>query len=119
LRNERGEVKTVKLVNLTPHEIVLMPAPGGEIHIPPSGTVARCETCREAKGVVGVCGTLIPINRTTFGAITGLPDPAPDTLYIVSAVVAQAARRDDVVIVDDAVRDEAGRIIGARALARV
>jgi len=47
-------------------------------------------------------------------------DPRPDTIYVVSALVAQAVpERQDVFIVDDAVRDDQGRIIGARALAHV
>jgi hypothetical protein len=71
-------------------------------------------------GTVTVDGISVPVNRTQFGVVTGLPDPQPDTIYIVSAVVAQAVPdRPDVFIVDDAVRDEQGRIIGARALAHV
>lgn len=44
-----------------------------------------------------------------------LPAPQPGVAYIVSRVVAEAARgRDDLFIVDDAVRDGEGRIVGAR-----
>jgi len=58
------------------------------------------------------------VNRTQFGSVSDLPDPQTDTIYVVSALVAQAVPdRPDVFIVDDAVRDEQGRIIGARALA--
>ena len=35
--------------------------------------------------------------QVTFGDIAGLPDPVAGTLYVVSALVAQAARRVDVV----------------------
>lgn len=42
------------------------------------------------------------------------------TLLIVSRLVAEACpERDDLVVPDDTVRDDAGRIIGCRALARV
>lgn len=110
----------VNLVNLTPHAITLMPADGQSVTIPPSGAVARCAVRRVQIGMVRTPdGPGVPINRTEFGAVEGLPAPAPDTIYIVSAIVAQAAHRDDVVIVDEVVRDSEGRIVGARALARV
>ena len=55
-----------------------------------------------------------------MGEVSDLPDPQPDTIFVVSALVAQAVPdRQDVFIVDDAVRDDQGRIIGARALAHV
>ena len=112
----------MNIVNLTPHALNLMPAgpTGPVVTIPPSGQVARCATSRVQVDTVTVDGITVPVNRTEFGAVTGLPDPQPDTIFIVSAVVAQAVpNRPDVFIVDDAVRDEQGRIIGARALAHV
>ena len=103
------------LVNLTPHEITII-RDGGNITIPPSGTVARCSVNRKQIGTVNG----IPVNRTVFGAVEGLPEPQPNTYYIVSAIVAQACPfRSDLLITDDAVRDEKGRIIGCRALATV
>ena len=112
----------MKIVNLTPHAINLMPeGPEGPVAtIPPSGQVARCATSRVQVDTITVDGVTIPVNRTQFGEVTGLPDPQPDTIFVVSAVVAQAVpNRADVFIVDDAVRDEQGRIIGAKALAHV
>lgn len=112
----------MKIVNLTPHALNLMPGgpDGPTVTIPPSGIVARCATSRVLVDTVTVDGITIPVNRTQFGAVTGLPDPQPDTIYIVSAVVAQAVPdRPDVFIVDNAVRDDQGRIIGCRALAHI
>ena len=55
-----------------------------------------------------------------FGAVEGLPDPEEGVVWIVSRVVAEAAKeRDDLLVTDDAVRDDQGRIIGCRALARI
>lgn len=109
----------MKIINLTPHAINLL-TPNGDVTIPPSGTVARAATERVTVGAVDIDGVSVPVNHTKFGAVTGLPDPAPDTVFIVSMLVAQAVpHRDDVLIVDDTVRDDQGRIIGARALARV
>ncbi len=112
----------MKIVNLTPHALNLMPAgpTGPVVTIPPSGIIARCAVDRVQVNIVTVDGIIVPVNQTRFGEVSDLPDPQPDTIYIVSAVVAQAVPdRQDVFIVDDAVRDEQGRIIGARALAHV
>jgi len=93
---------------------------GPTVTIPPSGQVARCATSRVQVDTVTVDGITVPVNQTRFGEVSGLPDPQPDTIFVVSAVVAQAVpHRPDVFIVDDAIRDEQGRIIGARALAHV
>lgn len=100
------------IVNLTPHTInVLGDNPQ---NFPPSGTVARCAVTRQQVGTVDG----VPLNRTVYGDVTGLPAPQPGTYYIVSALVAQAVPdRTDVLITDDAVRDDQGRIVGCRALA--
>lgn len=100
----------IKIVNLTPHTITLC---GREI---PSAGVARCQTSVEQVGEIDG----IRINRRTFGDVSGLPEPQADTVYIVSAIVAQAVSdsRNDVYIVDETVRDEQGRIIGCNALAK-
>ena len=40
----------------------------------------------------------VPVYRTVFGQVEGLPEPAEGTVYIVSGMVAAACRgRDDVV----------------------
>ena len=112
----------MNIVNLTPHELNLMPkGPDGPvITIPRSGIVARCTVDRVQVTNVTVDGISVPVNQTQFGEVFDLPDPQPDTIFVVSALVAQAVpERQDVFIVDDAVRDEQGRIIGARALAHV
>lgn len=98
------------IVNLTPHTINLC---GKEIQ---STGLARCESVVETAGDIDG----VKINRRTFGAVYGLPEPQADTIYIVSAIVAQAVAdtRDDVYIVDETIRDEAGRIVGCNALAK-
>ena len=52
----------------------------------------------------------------------GLPDPAPSTFLIVSAITADAARKsgrntDDLLLPTDLVRDSEGQIIGCYRLA--
>lgn len=103
----------MKIVNLTPHAIVV-----DGFTIPTSGTIARCATVTEP---VELPGCPVPVVRQCFGAVEGLPDPAPETIYVVSMVCAQAVgdSRDDVYIPGEQIRDEAGRIIGCRSLAKL
>jgi len=112
---------TGRIKNYTPHEITLMGENGQIIARFPSEGVARCQTFREEVGVLFVDGIPVPVNSTRFGQVEGLPEPNGETLYITSLLVAQALKgqRDDILITDDAVRDEQGRIIGCRALAQL
>ena len=112
----------MNIVNLTPHALNFMPqGPDGPVvTIPPSGQVARCVVNRVQVDTVTVNGITVPVNQTRFGEVSNLPDPRPNTIYVVSALVAKAVPdRQDVFIVDDAVRDDQGYIIGARALAHI
>ena len=108
---------SVHVINLTPHSLNLV-TDSGTVTVPPSGVVARVAVARESAGTVTIDGVTVPLSRATYGAIEGLPDPQPNTFYVVSAVVASAARdRNDLLVPDDLVRDEHGRVIGARGLA--
>lgn len=105
-----------KIVNLTPHTITVLNEKNEVSCEFPSQGVARAAQSREK--VTDILG--IPVNKTVFGEVQDLPEPEEDTIYIVSALTAQAAPdRTDLYIVDDLVRDEAGRIIGCRALAQI
>lgn len=112
----------MELVNCTPHSITLCASTGEpRAEIPTSGTIARCDVQRATIEFLSSPYGVIPINAASFGAVYGLPDPAPGVLYIVARPVAEACRgqRDDLLIVDDTVRDAAGRVVGCRALARL
>lgn len=103
--------------NLTPHAITFFAEDNSILcTVAPEGVVARAAQSRTRTGVIAG----IPVNQCAYSAVTGLPAPEPDTIYIVSALTAQACPdRADVFIVDDTVRDESGRIIGCRALAHI
>jgi hypothetical protein len=104
----------MQIINLTPHKITILG--DRKLVLEPSGIIPRAEQHREQVGSVDG----IPINRVSYGSPVGLPEPKAGTIYIVSALTAKAAKgRKDLYIVDDSVRDESGRIIGCRALARV
>lgn len=107
----------MRIVNLTPHVLNVHVADGSVRDIPPSGTVARVATIEiPADPIDGV-----PVVVTTFGELVGLPEPEPDVVFVVSGIVADAAAaagRRDVVSPGPLVRDEGGRPIGCRGLAR-
>jgi hypothetical protein len=121
-RFETCENVEVTLVNCTPHEIILCASDGTKLRsVPASGSVARCATERTVVGSFVFQGMMIPVATVKLGAVTGLPAPRPGTIYIVSAIAGAACKtagRTDVVLVDDAVRDSEGRVIGCKAFAR-
>lgn len=114
----------VKIVNLTPHAITVLKN-GEEIAVyKASGYIARCESDTVVVGEIAG----IPLTETTFGELYlidrdkvkhELPEQQDGTFYIVSALVARAAGREDFVIVNDTVRDNDGRIIGCQSFAHV
>lgn len=102
-----------QVINLTPHAIRVVDAEGQLLmELPPSGVVARVETSAAEVGRIGD----IPVLRTDFGAVTGVPAPEEGVVYITSTLVAQAARRPDVVSPDTgptAVREN-GQVVAVR-----
>lgn len=107
----------MKIMNLTPHDLHLI-TDNGSVSIAPSGAVARVSVVRTPAGSIVVDGVSIPLSISTYGDITDLPAPQQDTIYVVSALVAQVANRKDVFYPDNLVRDDAGRVVGAKGLAR-
>lgn len=106
-----------KIVNLTPHDIVFVGDDGNVIlTVTPSG-LARVQATVVATGIT-IGG--IPITETKFGEVEGLPEPKEGTAYVVSRMVAEAAKgREDLFIPNESVRDESGRIVGCRSLTQV
>jgi hypothetical protein len=102
-----------EVINLTPHAISVANSEGDVVMtFPPSGNVARVATSQEV--VWELVGR--PVTRTVFGEVTGIPAPADGTVYLVSTLVAQAARRPDVVSPDTgptAVRKD-GQVVAVR-----
>src|SRR5690554_2132456 len=108
--------KIMKLVNLTPHPVTFVADDGEKmLELPGNPNPPRAQESRNAHGEVNG----IPVNKVAMGEVQGLPDPQPGIGYIVSRIVAEAARRSDLYIPDQTVRDEQGRIIGCKALAQV
>ena len=92
----------MKFVNLTPHTLNVLDEGGNVIlSLPPSGEVARVDSRRTLVGYLGP----VPVFKTEYGDVVGLPDPQPDTVFVVSTLVLTAlaskgVTRDDVVAAD-------------------
>jgi len=136
--------KDVEIINCTPHDIVFVIESyiDDEFYaiekfiIKKSGIVPRVKEVEnkidvfktnvtrerdiEEDGYDNGWNLYIDIMQKSFSEVEGLPEPKENTYYIVSALVAGAAKnRNDLLIPNDTVRDEEGRIIGCRSLARI
>lgn len=100
-------------VNLTPHVINVLSDGEEVMNLPPSGDVAR--VAAEKRKVDSIDG--VPVFQTTFGSIEGLPAPQDGTIYVVSLLVASAAKRPDVLSPGTLVRDAKGNPVGCDGLA--
>ena len=104
------------VMNLCPHDVTLYYADGETVTFPASGFVARCSTSTETVGEVNG----IPVIRTKMRSVDGLPAPADGICYIVSFAVAEKVpEREDVFYPARSVRNDAGMIIGCKALGHV
>ncbi len=119
-----------RLVNLTGHDVMLVARPRREgdgvgesslACIPPDGRFARVDD-EAARLRERLLDTDSGVVRLTWlrrsGRLAGLPRPRAGTRYLVPRVTALAARdRKDLVFPFGEIRDEHGRVTGARGLA--
>jgi hypothetical protein len=117
-------------INLTPHDINIVDGNNNPLlSLPPSGELARvnmetstvtaiCPLCMQEH--VLECGCMvprIPVVRSTPGPVKGLPDPVDGTILLFSRLVKSVVpERNDVMVPDDMVRDDQGRVMGCRRL---
>ncbi len=112
-----------KIVNLTPHPVVVCGADGAPIMtFKPTGTIARAVQADRLVGDLKVAGVSVPLVVSEYGAPVDLPEAEPETFYIVSVITAQAAKASgrstgDLLLTADLVRCELGKIIGCRKFA--
>lgn len=104
---------STQILNLTPHEINI-----GTASIKPFGVVARVYVESISDGeFTTASGTTIPISHSYYGDVENLPNPMPNTIYIVSALVAsRVPTRSDVFYPCCMVHDTQGRVIGCKTL---
>ena len=120
-----------RLVNLTPHDVVLDLGAGKQLRISASGVVPRLVLSEGRLETLHVVDPSHPEDSPTathaVPLVVGtalhsidppLPDSRPGTMYITSRTLAKHfAERADLVWPDDLVRDAQGRVIAARRLA--
>ena len=104
------------IINLTPHSLTIFKNNCFErIVIPSSGIVRVVEEGAEIGGING-----IPLYWKKYTKSEGLPEPKKDTYYFVSLIVAQAnPHRKDLLLSNELVRDENGRILGCRSFSKL
>lgn len=108
------------LINLTQHTITFLGPSGEKVELPPSGAVARASLQRGQVAEVIFGGLTIPVYKVLPAGQAIIPPAVPGVHYVVSRLVAEVCSdRDDLLVPDDLVRDEEGRVLGCRALARV
>lgn len=101
-----------RFVNLTPHNVNIMRGDQGNLIVPPSGLVSRVMKNLVKDKVNGV--EVVSFN---YGEIKGLPTPQAGVIYIVSDMVAQAAKRPDVMSPWGLQKDEKGSVVSCLGLA--
>lgn len=102
----------MKILNFTPHTVNLIKE--GEPLIFISVGEARCTQTTVKVGEING----IPITSTKFGEVEGLPREQEGFCLIVSRLVRQALpERKDLLVPNEVVRDEEGKIIGCKSLA--
>ena len=106
---------TPEIINMTPHAITWVKPSGESCVIESSGTI-RCECKTELVESIGD----LEIYSNSYVLKDSLPAAKPGVYYVVSALVAaRLTGRDDVLVVNETVRDSAGRIIGCKSFARI
>jgi len=99
----------MKIRNFTPHTVNLLGE--NEASFKSEG-IARCATTSVKTGEIAGA----PIFRTSFGEVTGLPEPKENVFIIVSGLVLSASsERKDLICPNDLIRDEKGRVVGCKS----
>jgi hypothetical protein len=106
----------LRVVNLTPHDVVILDADQQEVcRYPRSGDVARLATVELASFPLA---DGVTVQMVEFHHLVEAPERIDGTRYIVSLPTALASPRPDFLVPYGEVRDDAGRIIGVRTLAQ-
>lgn len=111
-----------QIINCTPHPISIIDNNGETILALPKGEqvprVQQVVTIMMGMDNVEGANGIVPMTTNVFGEVENLPDPQPDTFFVVSRMVLSACPdRDDLLVPNEIVRDEQGRIIGSRSFA--
>lgn len=109
----------MRIINCTPHAIVVVDNRGKEIGRFPASTTPARVTIQYTylADVEADEGFIVPLSDVMYGNIENLPDQKDNTMYIVSGMVKEAMpKRGDLLAPVDLYRNEAGQVIGCRSL---
>ena len=107
----------MKIINLTPHSVTVMPLEGEPVTFEAAGQVARVgEVVTGSRTIDTEDGTIEVRDLHYTDVLLGLPDSQPGVSYLVSRVAAAASDRADLLFPYAELRDAKGQIIGCRAL---
>jgi len=105
----------MKITNLTPHALTIV-GENGTLVVPPTGVVARLAVTRTELVPVTIDGVLLPVSLPVMGEVTDLPSVEDGVILVVSALVAGAVNRPDVMSPGELIRNTSGNVIGAKGL---
>lgn len=119
----------MNIINLTGHPIKIIEL-GDKDHphfikglittIEPSEVVAKLGQFTKSLAPIEFNGIKIPVTQNYQGKVFFVPEPKPNTIYLVSKPVAMALpERDDLYVVNGLVRDRDGKVLGSRSIARI
>lgn len=107
-----------KIVNLIPHEVNILDSSARVIKTFAAASLNECVSVKYKKRVFESIDTF-PIFNYEVASVVNLPDPVPNTYFIVSSLVAEALpHRNDLLVVAGVVRERSGRVVGCTHLAR-
>ncbi len=101
-------IDRMQIINTTPHSVSV-----NSTIIPSSGMLVRVSSVSQDAGEFAG----IPLVRTCYGEVVGLPDEQDGVMYIVSGLVRAALPdRKDLASPAKLIRNDKGEIIGCGAL---
>ena len=99
--------------NYTPHQINICNEAGEIVKTFDNSGLIRLKASTENAGEIDE----VPLSKTIFGEVEGLPEFQEGTFYIVSQLVKSALpNRKDLFVPAEVVRDSSGNIIGCKSL---
>ena len=102
---------TKKIINLTPHDLNIVANDGSTVTINRSGNIARVAQTELVSATINE----FDVTSIEYGAVENLPAEKDGVYYVVSRMVASAVPgRSDLLVPGPLVRDDEGRVIGAR-----
>jgi len=114
----------ITIINLTGESVNVLLDDGEQIIIPALENKNRVTEsqqlvpCLNEEAAKAFYIGKIPIWDKVHSEATNLPDPAPNTFFIVPELIARTLRREDL-LVPIIIRDEKGEIIGSAGFSRI